>query len=239
MTPRTYPPQYFVGVDLGQSQDPTAIAVLERVDQETGDVDPVTWIRATRRRLNLRYAQRLPLGTPYPLVAERMVEVCQKLAAPQLGPPAPLPELVVDGTGVGRAVVDALKLRPQPTRIGRHYYPAPVRELPYKLVAVSITGGEQESYSDGFWRVPKRELLGALTLLFQRGELRISEKLPEYAVLVRELLNFRVKITASGNDTYGNWREAEHDDLVLAVALAAWRAMRPVKSAEGVQRLFW
>jgi hypothetical protein len=36
----------------------------------------------------------------------------------------------------------------------------------------------------------------------------------------------RVKITASGNEQYGAWREGEHDDLVLAVALACWGARR-------------
>jgi hypothetical protein len=41
---------------------------------------------------------------------------------------------------------------------------------------------------------------------------------------LRELLNFRVKISLSGHDTYEAWREQEHDDLVLAVGLAAWLA---------------
>jgi len=45
---------------------------------------------------------------------------------------------------------------------------------------------------------------------------------PEAEVLVNELLNFEVKITAAANDVYGAWREGTHDDLVLAVALACW-----------------
>ncbi len=39
-------------------------------------------------------------------------------------------------------------------------------------------------------------------------------ELPEAALLVQELLNFQVKITAAGNDTYRAWREGQHDDLV-------------------------
>jgi len=43
---------------------------------------------------------------------------------------------------------------------------------------------------------------------------------------MRELDGFKVSINARGHDTYGNdvgmWRENPHDDLVLAVALAAW-----------------
>jgi hypothetical protein len=41
-------------------------------------------------------------------------------------------------------------------------------------------------------------------------------------VLVKELMNFRVKITAHANDTYDAWREETHDDLVLALAMACW-----------------
>ena len=42
-------------------------------------------------------------------------------------------------------------------------------------------------------------------------------------VLVKELSNFRVKIDpVTAHDSYSAWREADHDDLVLAVALAAW-----------------
>ena len=46
------------------------------------------------------------------------------------------------------------------------------------------------------------------------------------ATLVRELQNFQVKLTAAANETFGVWREGQHDDLVLAVALACWWAER-------------
>jgi hypothetical protein len=46
------------------------------------------------------------------------------------------------------------------------------------------------------------------------------------AVLVRELENFRVKITGTANETFEAWREAQYDDLVLAAALACWLAER-------------
>jgi hypothetical protein len=31
-----------------------------------------------------------------------------------------------------------------------------------------------------------------------------------------------VKITPTANEAFGAWREGAHDDLVLAVAIAAW-----------------
>ena len=50
----------------------------------------------------------------------------------------------------------------------------------------------------------------------------MAEALPEAAVLVQELENFQVKLSELGHDSYGTWRENQHDDLVLAVALACW-----------------
>jgi hypothetical protein len=40
------------------------------------------------------------------------------------------------------------------------------------------------------------------------------------------LVNFRVKTTAAANEVYGALGAGQHDDLVLAVALAVWQAER-------------
>jgi hypothetical protein len=57
--------------------------------------------------------------------------------------------------------------------------------------------------------------------------LKWPKTIPFAKTFVDELLRFKVKITESAHDTYGAWREGEHDDLVLAVALACWRAEHP------------
>jgi hypothetical protein len=74
---------------------------------------------------------------------------------------------------------------------------------------------------DGSLHVPKKELVGVLQLLRQGRRLKIA-RLPERDLLVRGLGNFNVKITTAGNETFEAWRERDHDDLVLAVALACW-----------------
>jgi len=57
----------------------------------------------------------------------------------------------------------------------------------------------------------------------QNGCLRVAFGLPEAETLKRELLNFRVKVDPkTAHDSYEHWRESEHDDLVLAVSMAAW-----------------
>ena len=69
--------------------------------------------------------------------------------------------------------------------------------------------------------MPKRDLVGVTQLLLQQQWLRIAPALPESATLTKELQDYRVKISATGHDSY-DAREGAHDDLVLAVALACW-----------------
>jgi hypothetical protein len=64
-----------------------------------------------------------------------------------------------------------------------------------------------------------------LQVLLESGQLKIAYTLEHAETLKRELLNFRVKVNvSSGHDSYDAWREGDHDDLVLAAALAAWKA---------------
>ena len=89
-----------------------------------------------------------------------------------------------------------------------------------------ITGGDTERYADGYYRVPKRDLIVGLQVLLQQGGLQIAAGMSEGATLVKEMAEMRVKITGSGNEQFGAWRSGEHDDLVLAVALACWGVRR-------------
>ena len=52
--------------------------------------------------------------------------------------------------------------------------------------------------------------------------LKIAAGVAERDTLLGELANFSAKITQHANDTYEAWREGQHDDLVLALALACW-----------------
>jgi hypothetical protein len=48
-----------------------------------------------------------------------------------------------------------------------------------------------------------------------------------WPALREEMLNFKRKINLkTAHDSYEHWRESDHDDLVLATALACWGATR-------------
>jgi hypothetical protein len=122
------------------------------------------------------------------------------------------PVVVVDETGVGKAVVEMIleALRRAGVEGG--------------LCGVTITAGSAVSLAaPARWRVAKKELASVLVRLFQSRRLEIAE-VPERATLVREAQEFTVRITPAGNETFESWREGEHDDLVLALALACWAA---------------
>ncbi len=190
---------HFVGVDLGQRSDPTAIAVVERAEM-AGEWDAVRYAYRKRLEYRVRQLERVRLGTPYPEVVTRVKEVTE---ASHLKGQA---RLVVDATGAGTPVVDLLR------RAG----------LTCLLAPVIITGGEMQRREQGYYLVPKRDLMAGLLVRLERGELKVAGGLKEGERLVQEMSEMRVRKRPSGREQYGAWREGEHDDLVLAVALACW-----------------
>jgi hypothetical protein len=91
-----------------------------------------------------------------------------------------------------------------------------------RLRPILITSGHSVTQEGGSFHVPKKELASVLQVLLQSRRIKVASALAEAATLVREPENFKVKITLAANETYEAWREGMHDDLVLAVAVAAW-----------------
>jgi hypothetical protein len=119
---------YFVGLDLGQSRDHSALAVVERADLILDEIDHVTYARLKERQYRVRFLERVALGTPYPNVVERVREVVR--AKPLAGRCT----LVVDATGVGAPVVDLLQRA----------------QLGCGIEAVILTGGSGSPARRGF-----------------------------------------------------------------------------------------
>jgi hypothetical protein len=207
---------WFVGVDLGQSQDFTAIAALER-SELMGEYDPAMCAWRKEVALRLRYLERVPLGTPYPDIVER---VRRTTTAPELDGRC---HVAVDATGVGRPVVDLLRRA----------------DLGGTILPAIFTSGAAESLSKGYYGVPKRDLVTGLQVLLQRGGLEIAAGLKHASELVEELAGMRVKVGGEGREQYGAWREGMHDDLVFAVALAYWAARKMYPGEPSGENAYW
>ena len=187
--------RFYVGVDLGQRQDHTAIAVVERTEF-----------------LLVRHVERVALGTPYPLVVAHLREMVNRQELRRQC------ALVVDGTGLGGPVVDMLR----------------GAGLGCEITAVTITGGEHERSGGGqSVSVPKRDLIAGVQVALDKGDLRIARRLRELGPLVRELVDVRMSSGPMGRVRIGADGCGEHDDLVIALALACWRAKRRENGERG------
>jgi hypothetical protein len=143
------------------------------------------------------HLERIPLGTSYIGIVQHVARLLHRLPAGT--------ELAIDYTGVGRPVADLFFTTGlSPT-------------------LVLITGGTAETYDGGVIAVPKLALVSRLQALLHEGRLKIHKDLAEASTLVRELQDFRVEFTAAGSLTFSA-RNGKHDDLVLALAIATWRA---------------
>lgn len=190
----------YLGLDLGKLRDFTALAAVE-------ELGPTPW-GGGEGELAVRYLERAALGTPYIRIVERVAAVSRELVLRDRC------HLVVDGTGVGDPVEELLRAANGGWR---------------GITAVAITGGDQARQASGYgvgerWNVPRRTLLSGLQVLLEKGKLKIASKMPESRALVRELIRMRSGTGGKGEpDDSGH---ADHDDLVMAVALACWQAGR-------------
>src|SRR5215217_6568425 len=179
-----------VGVDIGQRRDPTAIAVVELE------------YRGSETHHIARHLERLPLGSPYPAVAERVAAVVQGVHSAMSGK---APTLYLDATGLGTPIVDILRA-------------AGVGGLA-RLKAVYFTNGDRRKVERGEVKLGKAWLVSRMQALLQSGLLHLP-RTAEAEVLGKELLDYEIKVTEDANDRYGAFRVGAHDDLVTALGLA-------------------
>jgi hypothetical protein len=202
--------RWIVGADLGQSTDPTAICVLHHrvvpVEKWTPNAKAETWKQDRTEHFDVRHLERLPLGLSYPVQVARVAALLQR---PPLNAGC---TLIVDETGVGRAVADifeAAGLRP---------------------LRVTITAGlETTQHGGNSWHVAKTALISGLDARLHTGELKIAAALSDAGALLDELKDFQRKVSYAGRATYAA-RTGAHDDLVLAVAIALWWATSGTQS---------
>ncbi len=199
-------PSHFVGLDLGQVSDYSALVILERRGTTPQNYN-----------FDCKFLKRWELRTPYPKIVDDCVKIVND---PQLTQNVRDPTfLAVDSTGVGMPIADLFRRA----------------KMKAHLVPVYITSGADVTRDGDVRRVPKRILVANTAIALQSGKLQISKKLPLADTLISELQNFKAKISNSGNTSFGadsDWRENSHDDLVLALALALWTANDGVKAAK-------
>jgi hypothetical protein len=140
MTERCY-----VGLDLGQSHDFSAVCVIRETPSLEGK---------GHSTYACGHLERFKLDTSYDSIADSIVALMER---PELGES---PRLVVDATGVGRPVVDMLKNR---------------LASPSQLKAVTIVGGGTTTSGSFGYRAPKRDVVLSLRVLLETGRLKFAD----------------------------------------------------------------
>ena len=188
---------YIVGVSVGDGSDSTALAIIEQEITQDARYKPVTHIH------RLRWLDRLPLDGGFPETVDRVVALLQQdeiKDAESFG----TADVILDVTGAGRAIVGLFE--------GKGIKPH----------TVTIRGTEEVVEGNDF-HIPKLELVSNLKLLYQTDKLKIAAGLDLAPTFVKELQAFRLRPPPVDSKDPEAWRERQHDDLIFAVAVAAWR----------------
>lgn len=85
-----------------------------------------------------------------------------------------------------------------------------------------LAGRGGQAGEDGCTHVLKKELVSVLQVLFQTQRQKSAVGLPHAETFSPEIVSFQANVRLAGGSEDVSWREREQDDLVLAVALAAW-----------------
>lgn len=200
-------PRLYFGLDLGRRRDPAALVVLER-NSVRGAFDPAWRQHHVHILFILRHAERFPLGLPYLKIVERVERLLRSTTRFLPGNFEVLPghglnprkTLAVDASGVGSPVVELLRRA----------------QLEATLFPITITSGTHPAKDPyGGWLIPRLDLVTNLRVLLETRALKIPNDLHCYRDIVAELAELETTPTH------------RHDDLALALSLAAWPAAHP------------
>jgi hypothetical protein len=156
--------------------------------------------------LDIRFAQRLPLGMSYATQLRRLGQILARC-----GPPGDNGlRVAIDRTGLGAPVLER----------------AWEMLSSYSVIGVTITAGTSAHTVGRTWTVPKVDLVDSVALALESGTLRAAAGLSDLDALVDQLKGFSYTDTEGGGSTMGADASAAHDDMVVATALACYIATK-------------
>lgn len=212
--------EFICAVDVGKKQDPSTIQIyrisptVRRMPEETGRPDEIV------NYLDLVYQSKF-LGLRYTELVKLLLDLLKRLSMINKS------QLLVDGTGIGEAVVDIMRDE---------------RLMPIPIV---FTGGgsvrpvyasfgrifqSNKSFSGGSVlkeiHVPKEDLVHAGKIIMEQGRLRIAPNVDHAEDFKKQLMGFKGKVNEkTGRRKYENETDTIHDDLVVTYLMASWWMM--------------
>lgn len=180
------------------------------------DYSALAILRKAGKRYDVAHLERLPLDMAYPKQIEHVFKIMHRKPLDRANK-----VLAIDYTGVGRPVVDL------------------AQDRGLNPIGIAISGGNSFNWNEEHNRatVPKRDLVSLMQIFAQNDRLKIAQGLQTGPILAAELQSFKVKIDVrTAHDSYGAWREGEHDDLILATSIALWIAESEQQQTHAIAR---
>ena len=203
--------RYWLGVDLAQAQDNTALVVIH-------DECLPTWGGGSRqvlapRRRTVVFADKFR-GVSYPDVVSHVIRTMSKDAL------RGRTRLVIDASGLGRVVSDLLTEQ----RVEHH--------------AIQMTVGQNWVKKGRYVNVGKMLLLETLSIMFATGDLTFAHDLPLRGDILAELETFQLEQTAAGNQIITQGKSgSHHGDLAIALSAACFASEHLLPGFTGEGRL--
>jgi len=194
--------EVILGCDLGKVRDYTALCAIERWQEYCNW--PYEHHENGECQYRLVYLERFPLNTDY----DDQIEYTKLIyddAIDRYEDKNIKPELIIDATGPGLPMYDHFK------------------KVIRGVKGAYFTNGHDVNQEGGVYYIPKKHLATNLQIILQGKRLKFGRNIKETKTLKKELMNFQYKFNEqTGNTTFEHWRERDHDDCVLAVAIALW-----------------
>jgi hypothetical protein len=199
-----------IGIDIGKTVDPSAIAVFLSEARDRDENDPsMGWDMHYLER----FIKRLPLGMKYPDQIDRFEQVIATTIEKfwqEYHFPTNFLEVFIDVTGVGEGIVDLLEPRTEKLGI-------------WHLNRVRFTYGDRVTRTGNSCVIGKGWLGNRLQLLSESRRIHLDANNPDAVALSQEMMDFDIDVDENGGERYGAIRPGTHDDQVIALALATIR----------------
>jgi hypothetical protein len=197
------------GLDLGQAEDPSALAVVSRFQYGPQFVGP-----RQEDKFRVTALRRWPVGTSYCDVADEVLALHLEC-------------VVVDYGGVGRAVVDYLRKRAR--ELGYRG----------KLIPIQSVGGNarpigKRAPQGTYLSVPKIDLIGAINVALATFGIILPSDHPDCKQLIDEIKTVKLKYTAKGNETFDHRGPGHHGDMAMALCLACYWLLKGNRRLEAM-----
>ena len=202
--------RYWLGCDLGQKQDPTAVIVIK--DYAHPEWQNARQVLGKRHRV-IVYADHF-IGYSYPDIVSHLIRTMTR------EPLRNSVQLVIDATGLGRVISDLLQ------------------EARVEHIAMQSTVGQNWSRKGRYVNVGKHAMIENLSILFSSSDLTFAKDLPLRDHIMSELETFQLEMTNAGLPIITQGRRGQHHgDLSIATAVAAFASQYLVPQKIGVMRL--